>query len=200
MKNILMNMMIVLACALLSLSTIQAQTEIGIKAGINFATVNGDPTDIKGILTFGAGGFVRIAAGPQFSIQPEVLLTMKGAEEDFTSGEKVKLTYLEIPVLVVYQPPTTRNISPTLFVGPAVSLLMSAKSDDLDIKDDLKSTDLGLVLGAGIEFKSGTKGRIGLDGRYTLGLTNFNDVNPDDWTIKNGVFSLAISYIFPLGQ
>ena len=114
-------------------------------------------------------------------------------------AEKLKLTYVEVPILAMYRPPTQGTIRPAFFVGPAIGLLLSAKVGDDDIKDNLNGTDFGFVFGAGVDFETGAKGNISLDCRYTMGMSNIVKDSGDD-SVKNGVFSFGVSYIIPLGQ
>jgi hypothetical protein len=202
MRENVIAMIVVVACAMAFVSPIQAQkkTEIGVKGGLGFANLTGDVSDNKSMLCFGGGGLFRFSPSPQFSIQPEVLLVLKGAKyEDGYDSEKVKLTYIEVPVLAMYRPPTGGKVSPSFFAGPAISLLISAKAGDEDIKDEMNSTDLGLVFGAGVDFETGAKGKISLDGRYTMGISNIVKDSSDN-SVRNGVFFLGVNYIFPLGQ
>ncbi len=181
----------------------------GIKAGINLANLSGDDieeTDMK--IGLAVGGFITYGFTEMFAVQPEVLFMMKGAEYTETDpliGDitaKFKLNYIEIPVLVKVMIPTTGNVKPVIFAGPAVGFLMSANveaealgiSIDDDIKDETKSIDFGLAFGAGVGFEI-TQGTITLDARYTLGLTTIDDT-ADEFDVKNGVISIMGGFSF----
>jgi hypothetical protein len=164
----------------------QATTIIlkGVKAGLNLATLTGDDADdAKTRAGLAAGGFVKVSLTPAFSVQPEVLYSMKGAKFEESSADDftIKLDYIEVPVLLQYNIPTQGNVKPVLFAGPAVAFNMSAKlegtidsaSADVDI-DNVKSVDIGIAAGAGVELKSGTT-TFGFEARYTLGLGNVLD-------------------------
>ena len=191
-----------------------AEIRGGVKIGLNSAKLHGDDVedfeDMLGAgfdskLGFCFGGFVTFSLHEMFAIQPEVLYTMKGAKmEESVMGETlyvwVNLNYLEIPVLAKLQIPTQGNIKPSIFVGPALGIKVSAKAkaeyagetEEEDI-EDMKSTDLGLVIGGGVDFGLG-KGMITVDLRYTLGLATISEWEDED--VKNGVFSLMIGYSF----
>ena len=124
---------------------------------------------------------------------------MKGTEEDVDEGEKLKLDYLEIPVLVKYMIPTEGKISPCFFAGPAVGMLMSAKYGDEDVKDFTKSIDFGVAFGAGVDVAMGEKGKLTFDARYTLGLANIVDEEGVDDKVKNANISFMVGYSFPIG-
>lgn len=199
-KNVI-TMAVVAACVIAFISPVHAQTkaEIGVKGGFGFATLTGDTYGIKSMLNLGGGGLIRFSLSPQFSIQPELLLILKGAMEKGDDGEKIKLTYIEVPILAMYRPPTQGTIRPAFFVGPAISMLLSAKVGDDDIKDDLNGADFGFVFGAGVDFETGARGKFSLDCRYTMGMLNIVEDAGDD-SVKNGVFSFGVSYIIPFGQ
>jgi hypothetical protein len=115
----------------------------------------------------------------------------------------LKLDYLEIPLLVKIMPGTKGSVKPYLFAGPAVAIKVSGKvkaefegeSDEEDL-EDVKGTDFGLVVGAGVDFGFGAsgKGNLSVDIRYNLGLSTISDFEGDD--VKNGVFSLMVGYSF----
>jgi len=206
---------IVLLFALTSMASAQGLTGYGLKGGLNLANISEDwsedwdGVDKKMKLGFCVGGFVTYSINEMFAIQPEVLYTQKGAKweaEDWNDTEK--LTYLEIPVLAKVTIPTQGNISPNLFVGPSLGILLSAKyleewdgeSEETDIKDDMKSTDFGLVFGAGVDIGM-PHSAITVDGRYTLGLTNTcepyeYDGEEIECEEKNGVISFTVGYSF----
>ena len=193
--------MMVVACVIVFVYPVQAQKkiEMGIKGGLGLANLTGDVSGTESMLSFGGGGLFRFSPIPQFSIQPEVLFVLKGAQEKGDNGEKLKLAYIEVPVLAMYRPPAGEKVSPSFFAGPAISVLVSAKVGSEDIKDEVNSTDFGVVFGAGVDFKAGEKGKVSLDGRYTMGISNIAKDSGND-SVKNGVFSFWVSYLFPLGQ
>jgi len=171
--------------------------KFGIKGGVNLANVAGDDAGESDMLLGFAGGvFVQVPMGP-LTFQPEAHFTMKGAKSSSTmdimgtlydTEEKIKLTYIEVPMLFKYKLQTAGNMAPCFFVGPAVALNMGAKyeisindeSADVDIYNK-KDIDFGIVFGAGVDFAMGTK-TLSLDARYTMGLTAaLDDVDsPDD--------------------
>ena len=148
-----------------------------------------------------AGGFIRFNISETFAIQPEVLYTMKGAKfEETIDGETMKfemnLSYLEVPVLLKLMIPTSGGVKPSLFAGPTLAIKLSSKTklkyagqtEEEDI-EDMKDTDFGLIIGAGVDF-----GTLTFDLRYNLGLTTISDIEDED--VKNGVISLIVGYSF----
>ena len=185
--------------------------KVGLKIGMNRADLHGEGVKemeqdmgvyVKSKWGLCAGGFVRFNVSKVFAIQPEVLYTMKGAKiEGIIPREGIfrleyKLSYLEVPVLVKFMIPTPGSVKPNLYAGPAVAIKLSAKGkiealgetveEDLE---DMKDTDFGLIVGAGIDF-----GKLMVDLRYVLGLTTLSD--EADVPVKNGVISISVGYSF----
>ena len=215
MKKIALIVAILLVFAL----TVGAQDKVtgvmakGIKAGLNIAGHSGDDTDEhhKNLMGAAFGGFLQYNVAEQFAIQPEVLYMMKGAEwEDGDDTWKGKYNYLEVPILFKFLIPTQGSVQPNIFVGPSVGFLLSANEEwdyegetgDEDVKDYLKSTDVGLAFGAGAAFTMG-QGQLMLDVRYTMGMTKIyeaeaNEVDPDagEPEIKSKAISFMVGYGF----
>jgi hypothetical protein len=177
---------------------------VGVKAGVNFANLNfeGDGATVNLDRRKGAVGgvFVVWPATGRVALQTEALYSQKGAqmEEDGASG-KIKLDYVDVPVLARFSSPVSPGTSFHVFAGPSFSFRVSAKSEfsfegeeeNEDIDDDVERFDLGLVAGAGLEF-----GRVVVDGRYTWGLSNINKDENDDVKIKNRVFAVMAGIRF----
>ena len=189
----------------------------GLKIGASMAKLHGDDVDDltdflgedqKSRIGLCAGGFITFNITGMFAVQPEVLYVKKGSKyEEEILGETfklwIKLDYLEIPVLVKIMAPSPGGVNPYLFAGPVFALKLSSKmkaeyagdSEEVDI-EDIKSTDFGLVIGAGVDFGFGASGmgKMTLDVRYSLGLSSISDFEGDD--VKNGVFSLMVGFSF----
>jgi len=182
----------------------------GLKIGMNSAKLHGDTMkeleeelgeELKSKWGLCAGGFIRFNISETFAIQPEVLYTMKGAKfEETIDGETIKFemnfSYLEIPVLLKLMIPTPGGIKPSLFAGPTLAIKLSAKeklvyageTEEDDI-EEMKDTDFGLIIGAGVDF-----GKLTVDLRYVLGLTTISEEAEEE--AKNGVISLIVGYSF----
>jgi hypothetical protein len=190
-----MKKLAIVLALLLATSAFAQGISFGVKGGINYTTLSGeDVTEGLGWkLGFGGGAVAAVNVMDMFVLQPEVLYTMKGAE-DKDADYSADLTYVEIPVLLKYSVPMAGMISPNFFVGPSLGILMSAEVADIDVKDETKTMDFGVVVGAGVDFDLGT-GKVTLDGRYTLGLMSIDDSgDEEDW--KNGAISVMVGYMF----
>ncbi len=180
---------------------------IGIIGGANSATIGGkDADDADRRTGFLAGAYLVKPIAGSLSFRPELLLTQKGAkttlvEEDVTADVELKLTYIDVPVLLQFEPGTASAVRPHVYGGPSFGFKSNCKLEasagdlsgslDCDNDFDLKSFDLGGVIGAGIGFPLGGIGAT-VGARYQHG---FSDIAKDA-TVKNRVFSIYGSVEF----
>ncbi len=175
---------------LTSISTINSQhTNFGIKAGYNSATVQvTDGIDYDSKSGLHLGGLAHIHINKHFAVQPELVLSCQGGKDG--SDAKLKLNYINIPVLGQYM----INDGFRLQTGPQVGFLVAAKQKvgdvEVDIEDVFSSVDFSWAFGAGYIFSSG----VGIDARYNLGLSNISD--DSDFEAKNRVFQVGLFYQF----
>jgi hypothetical protein len=199
---------VILSCGLSLLAPAVAAAQTihgGVKGGIALSDLSNlrealdAPSDLDVNTRFGVavGPFVSFEVNDHFAIQPELLFMTKGATATDGSGElRVKLNYLDIPVLAVIRP--ARNNPFYLFVGPSVNFNVSAKVEEAngttneeDIKDDVKDTEVGLVFGAGVSIRNFL-----VEGRYAAGLTNIVDDPDIDETVRNRGFTILVGVRF----
>ena len=197
-----MSVPVLLCCVIAGVtSTASAQVSGGVKIGANFSNLNFDSPDVPNFdrrTGLVAGVFVTIPASRHFDIQPEVLYSQKGAKIS-EAGDKatIELDYVDIPVLARYTSGGPASVQ--VFGGPSFGLRTRARSkaefggttQTQDIKNDVKSSDIGLVVGAGLE-----SGRFTVDGRYQWGLTNINKDEFDTTKVKNRTFSVLAGVRF----
>ena len=186
--------------------------QIGPKVGLNIANVGGDdsdelfPSSPDSRTGFNGGLFFMYQFNNLFAIQPEAYYTMKGATSDFMGVDlTLKLDYIEIPVLFkVVIPSGGTNLKPAVFVGPAVGFNMDAKikgeyqgeTEEEDIDSLVTSTDFSIIFGGGLGFMVGNN-ELGVDIRYSLGLTSWDD-SDDPFDLKNNVLSFNAYFGFTL--
>lgn len=185
--------LIILGVLFFAISNVYAQDEkilIGIKGGLNIASIsnNGGGSTV----TFGsttssyknkvkflphAGAYAELKINDFFSVQPELLFSMKGygSESKVSSGPSnsseykgsLVLSYIDIPVQARF------NLGKGfhLLAGPYIGILLAAKSKDESTvisgstkvmeeststsKSGLQTTDVGVYIGAGYELESG---------------------------------------------
>ena len=170
-------------------ATIQAQLlQIGVKAGVNFASQTGDAFpdqnfDKEGITSFHAGLVAELKLLDRFSVQPELLYSTQGATYKNAIDEyKNELGYISIPVMAKFY--LTDSFS--LEVGPQASFLVSEKND-FDV-EDAETFEFGLNAGLGYKI---TKNFF-VQGRYGLGLTEASK-NAD---VKNSTIQFSAGFMF----
>jgi len=190
-----------------------AQMMIGPKAGLNIASIAGDDADkilegqsLDSKTGFAGGLFFTYQFSNMFAIQPEAYYTMKGATYSEGGADlTISLDYIEIPVLVKFIIPIEGSkIKPSIFAGPSIGFNMTAKSkvefdgetQENDFKDETKSTEFSLAFGGGVGFPVGN-GELGVDIRYILGMSTFDD-SSDPWDLKNNVINVNLYYGFSL--
>lgn len=180
-----------------TLTWAQTPVTFGVKAGVNSSTLSvEDNSGLETSRIWGAvaGVFLGANVNDNLSVQVEGLFSQRGAKDTSTpSTTKIRLTYLDVPVVVRLGNTTTSGTHFHVFTGPQLSLKLKAEgindvfgTEDLD--EEVESMDFGWTLGAGVE-----RNRLSLDGRYTFGLKNIS-VAPSDGTFKNRTFTILVGY------
>ena len=158
----------------------QSNSRLGIKGGVNLSNMyTTDVNSKNAIIGANIGVFLKLALSDHFSIQPELLYSMKGAQLQYNNSfvvgtSKFTLDYIEVPVLLVF------NVIPNVNIqaGAYVASLAKAKAKNVsDIgafdfektlsKSDFEKTDYGLIAGVGLDFK-----KTSLSLRYEYGIKN----------------------------
>jgi len=200
-------------------NTDKEKISFAILGGINLQNLNGK--DIDGdklendmILGYHAGVNIQIPVAPQFFFQPGLLFTTKGAKN--TDGSSTKLSYVELPLNVVYKALVGKGKF-MLGFGPYIGYAIGGKvkpesgsATDIEFKNVvetgdptsvpyLKALDAGGNIFAGYELASG----IFLHLNTQLGMLK---INPEDnrtvpvysekSSLKNTGFGLSIGYRF----
>lgn len=205
----------------LSAAPVFAQEEespirFGVKLGMNISDFSGDD-DIEGwgeLLDWKAGFcggvFMAYAVNDWFSLQPELLYSMKGMKMGLgILGLSMtwSLDYIEIPVLAVFEIPLESSLRPYALAGPAVGFKVRSKmsasalgeEETFDLGEYTNTVDFSLVVGAGINFDIAGRA-LTFDFRWIPGLTGvFKDDVP--WTdeppnMRNDTFSFLLGYVF----
>ena len=169
----------ILSVAAMSLlfSTVQAQQAVGIKGGINIASLSG--FEGRSRISGHAGVFLHHTINKNWCFQPELLYSGEGQRYIANNGVErtLALGYLQLPLMIQYYP------APQIYfeAGPQFGLLLSAqdKADDesghINAKEDFTAAQV--ALGLGIGFKATEQ--LLLYGRYNFGLTDvsrFDDI------------------------
>jgi hypothetical protein len=190
----------------------QGDMLFSIKAGVNLAdqSTDIDPAP-ETSMKIGAIGGVGFTAGlsDMFGIRAEMLYSQKGTKWS-SEGVDAELTmnYIDVPVTAVLMLPGD-GVKPHFFAGPAFGFKMgdakysvNGEEQEAGEDDGYTGMDIGLTLGAGISFPMGWNS-LGIDARYTLGLTNIRDDKDgtlDVPNVKNNVISIMLSYTLNLSK
>jgi hypothetical protein len=177
--------------------------------------VEGDIDGSK--LGFLFGALVTIQLNEYLGVQSGLVWTRKGGDGEAvfeidsplidqkgTAEITVTLDYVEIPIVGVLRFPVGPVSSLRLLAGPVLGFNSNAEfeasaagaSSTTDIGDQVKSVDVGGVVGAGFAFPTGLV-NLQVDVRYTVGLSNVNDTDLD-FDIKNRSFSVLAGVGIPL--
>jgi len=164
----------------------------GIKGGMNISNMNADPQELEdgdSLKSYALGAWYGLPLTRRISFQTEALYSVKGdAESSDGYTASTKVSYLDVPVLAKVGFMHGGTFQPSLFLGPSMALNLSAKSRfegggsdiEVDVKDQMRKFDLGLVVGGGVDFP--VSGRnFGVELRYSKGLSNAagEDANGD---------------------
>jgi hypothetical protein len=190
-----------------------AQVVLGAKLGATFSNIDQDPDafDTNSLTSFGGGAFIRFGIGG-LSLQTELLAVTKGTKLGDPNPDedlKVKLDYIEVPLLLRFGMSSGTGFMPYVMAGPSVGFEIGCELDleDSDLEEDCDTagvgfferakTDFGLTGALGFELPAGP-GNILVEGRYTLGLTDLN--KEGDSKSRNRSFGVFAGYAVPLGS
>jgi len=175
-------------------SSLSAQDfKLGVKAGADIHKIDGKAFKDQFSYGYHLGGFATIGLTKKFAIQPEVLFSQVSADTsnefsdvyDFKSVSKVQLKYLQIPLLLNYNP----NPFVSLQVGPQFGILLDQNSSLVkNGKEAFSKGDFSMLGGIQLNIS-----KIRLYGRYAVGLNNINDIDDQDkW--KNQNFQVGVGF------
>ncbi|MDR1090069.1 MAG: PorT family protein [Prevotella sp.] len=200
---------------------------VGVGFGPTFSSVDFQATRLsrgpstKNMLQYHGGIAVRYLSENHLGLIAELNYSQQGWEQSFNEDPQYahshQLNYLELPVLThIYFGNKVRFI---FNLGPKLSFLISdsekmnqALSDylsDGNVPETMathqyyqmadKKTDYGLIVGMGLEFKTGI-GSFALEGRYSFGLGDiYNSTRSDVFSRSaNRVISAKLTYYVKL--
>ncbi len=147
----------------------------GVKAGVNISSQSTSHMEsdyvLKDIVRFNAGGYCNYFFNRLLAIQPELLVSGKGVHwKDYYDDMKDVLTYIDIPVLLRYQPFKFLNIQAGLQTGIRVNAIQKdvVNSTKKNINEYYKTFDYGTVFG----IEANLPNRVNISVRYVLGIAS----------------------------
>ncbi|WP_256010975.1 porin family protein [Desertivirga xinjiangensis] len=195
-----MKKLITTTVILLTAFAVRAQLpsfDLGLKAGVNLATLQADWASTENRLGYQVGAWARVG-GAGFYVQPEVYLGSKGgkfgnidADGTTVSGSgKVNFTTLDIPVLLGNKIGMDK-LNIRFMAGPIVSFILKNDFEENynmgTNVNDYKNQTIGAQLGAGVDV-----GNISVDLRYEKGLSNIEKSGKYDQ--KQNLWHLSLGY------
>ena len=152
--------------ALLFVEKCLAQIPIGFKAGVNLNQIihRDMPSNIgeerkSYVTSYHVGIFTRLKLSEKFTFTPELQFVEKGGELNSYNGLKIKLHYIELPLLVSYSPVKWLSIEGGGSIG--LNIGNDGYNDKL-----YRSTDIGAL--GGLRFNLTKK--LSLLSRYYYGV------------------------------
>jgi hypothetical protein len=150
----------------------------------------------RGGFVMGAGSFLPLRGG--LGVAPEVLYSEKGAEAE-TGTARIRLRYVQVPLLLRHEFAVTGAVRPHLTAGPVLSWLAQCDFDgggpveSCDSRygsdDSYGRFDAGLMVGGGVRWQ-----QLALVARYELGLSDIN--RAEGYLSRNRARYLAVMLLF----
>ncbi|MBP7460172.1 MAG: PorT family protein, partial [Candidatus Delongbacteria bacterium] len=165
--------------------------------------------EFKTRLGMQAGVMAELQLADKLYLQPEFRYIQKGGRVESEQYLPVTLTsflwrdvkevekfdYMEIPILFKFAFAQSGGFKPYILAGPTFGFLSKAKSvvetegidekSTYDVKDYVKSNDIGLDLGVGFDYPLTPKVDLFVDGRFGLGLTEIQEEESSYTKYKN---------------
>jgi hypothetical protein len=183
--------------------TSSAQPHFGVRGALVESTITSkSSSNTKFFTGFNAGFFAQTSVGKRLVARTELSYLLKGVSYGIpgSSDSKLHLHNISIPILIGLKANKKINV----FLGPQVDFLLKAitkaSNGSSDITSNHKSIELSGAIGASCRLNN----KLGLDFRYTQGLTpvvkfEIYDVLGGPIEVierKSYVFQLGLSYLF----
>jgi opacity protein-like surface antigen len=135
----------------------------------------------------------------QFGVEAELQYTNAGSKGSVTVIDvaddidtQLDLNTLNLVVTGKYYPSDYAALKAGFYAGGILDASYKYNNVDIDYKDYMKSVDFGLAFGLDFDI---TK-NIFIDAKYLMGLTDIDDTDQPDTTIKNRFFQMGLGYRF----
>lgn len=157
--------------------------DFGVKAGANFAKLDGEGFDGDNLTSFHVGALVEINVFENFSVQPELMYSSQGTKVE--GADDFKLDYISVPVLAKFYLISDKL---SLEAGPQFSFLVNDSAPDIIDQYEAKSFDFAAVGGLAFDLTN----NIFLQARYVAGLTDTSK----EAKVTNQVIQLSVGLKF----
>ena len=183
---------LILALLISAAISAEAQFSLGVKAGVNYSTIDANNLNNSSVAGYQVGAFARL--GGSFYLQPEVYLSSTGGK--FQSSDNmftgnVKFTNLDVPILLGARFGSS-SMNFRVMAGPVfTSILNTNESLSQNFSEaytdfkNYKSATVAAQGGVGLDF-----GPITADLRYQAGLTHVNDIH----TQRQNLWALSVGF------
>lgn len=193
----------------LTSSISSAQAQFGATAGLNMANIAGGDVDNEWGMKMGMhfGLSANINLSDDMTLNTGALYSTKGSQMKESGMELViNLSYIQIPLNISF--PVSEQMS--LMAGPYIALLMSAEAkatvdlgidtnvEVIDLKEDTRSMDYGINIGAGFAVTEA----FSINAGYQIGLASLDPdgtgvvISDDDDSVKNSNIHIGMTYSF----
>lgn len=194
------------------------KTTFGVRAGVNFQNLNGKDADGDRLendlkVGFHAGVNAEIPVADEFYLQPGVMISNKGAKINNALGSddfKTSLTYLEIPINLLYKPVLGQGrllmgFGPYIGFGVAGKVKVGDEKIDVKWENEVSANPVQLSAyyrrfdaGANLLFGYELTNNLSAQLNAQLGLVNIATKfqNVERPTVKNTGFGVSLGYRF----
>jgi hypothetical protein len=172
-------------------SAFSQEVEIGLKGGMNVATLGKSELGLPSRIGYHIGGTAEFIMTPFFSVQTELMYSLQGAAIDRSQQIYLNYHYLNIPLLAkayFYE-------DASFEIGVQYGYLLKAVNQTYlgNQSDAINKNDFSIAFG--LAYKLNEIFIFGI--RYNLGITNTSDLDIIyEQRYTNRVLQLSIGYIF----
>jgi len=211
MKRSLFIIVAVVISAICLPDKVNAQMKFGVQAGLNIPNMlekdNNGKFDTKSLTGYNVGVLFDFLNNDNFNIVTGLKISSKGMKYISVNGQleteyKYKTTNLDLPICVKAGYEIDDNFKlfglggGYLGYGLSGTYYEDGEGFDIGWEDEcetgLKRLDYGIVIGAGVRYKS-----IQLTVDYQIGLKNLSQmVETPDVSMKNRVLGISLAYYF----
>jgi hypothetical protein len=198
MKNILLAPVALLLCMVIKAQDLR----IGIRAGLNLANekIKNNTTARKGssIARFHGGFVLDAPLSDRFYVQPQLLLTGKGSNDN---NFIFSPWYVELPVTLVYKLPVSDLVKIYGGLGPGIGLGVFGKlrNDDFNFKRNLKFGETNDADYKTVDFTGGFELGAEIGSHVAAGVGyrwSFLDVTRGSNKVTHKVVNFSLVYFF----